>query len=269
MKIRYIVLLLALLPLLAIPVVAHPGKTDSSGGHTDHETGSYHYHHGYPAHQHYDQNGDGKPDCPYEFDDKTNNDSNKTPSNSEISKPSNNAQSNTAQNSTSTVTAKPAWSNYSLASAFFAPSNSFWFVFFGCGIFFFSLVFVRKLEIRFSSGASYTAFLVIMDLEILALAFFTSCFYMPGVGFDSSLIAQAAVWKILQTAFSLCVAVFAVWLLLTLLSFFAFTDTENCPDALDVLQKHVCYFSLISYIYLLLASILGLISADSFHSWRV
>ena len=71
MKLRYIVLLLALLPLLAVPVAAHPGRTDSNGGHTNRSTGEYHYHHGYPAHQHYDQNGDGKPDCPYEFDDKT------------------------------------------------------------------------------------------------------------------------------------------------------------------------------------------------------
>ena len=71
MKLRYIFFLLCMLPLLAVPVSAHPGKTDSSGGHTNRSTGEYHYHHGYPAHQHYDQNGDGKPDCPYEFDDKT------------------------------------------------------------------------------------------------------------------------------------------------------------------------------------------------------
>lgn len=44
---------------------AHPGKTDGKGGHTDHSTGEYHYHHGYPAHQH--PNGT----CIYEFDDKT------------------------------------------------------------------------------------------------------------------------------------------------------------------------------------------------------
>jgi hypothetical protein len=44
---------------------AHPGKTDGKGGHTDRSTGEYHYHHGYPAHQH--PNGT----CIYEFDDKT------------------------------------------------------------------------------------------------------------------------------------------------------------------------------------------------------
>ena len=37
----------------------HSGKTDSQGGHYDHSTGEYHYHHGYPAHQH--PNGV----CPY------------------------------------------------------------------------------------------------------------------------------------------------------------------------------------------------------------
>lgn len=43
--------------------IAHSGKTDSSGGHYDSSTGEYHYHHGYPAHQH---NEDGS--CPYETD---------------------------------------------------------------------------------------------------------------------------------------------------------------------------------------------------------
>lgn len=40
---------------------AHPGRTDSNGGHYDRSTGEYHYHHGYSAHQH---NADGS--CPYE-----------------------------------------------------------------------------------------------------------------------------------------------------------------------------------------------------------
>lgn len=45
--------------LLALPVLAHPGRTDSKGGHYDHSSGTYHYHHGYPAHQHRDLDGDG------------------------------------------------------------------------------------------------------------------------------------------------------------------------------------------------------------------
>lgn len=52
-------------------VSAHPGRTDSNGGHTDHSTGEYHYHHGYSAHDHYDMDGDGVIDCPYDFDDQT------------------------------------------------------------------------------------------------------------------------------------------------------------------------------------------------------
>lgn len=51
--------------LLIGPAFAHPGETDSSGGHYDRSTGEYHYHHGYPAHQH--PNGV----CPYDYDDKT------------------------------------------------------------------------------------------------------------------------------------------------------------------------------------------------------
>lgn len=60
---------------LAITVYAHPGRTDSQGGHYDQGTGEYHYHHGYPAHDHYDMDGDGALDCPYNFEDKTGNNS--------------------------------------------------------------------------------------------------------------------------------------------------------------------------------------------------
>lgn len=51
--------------IFSIAASAHSGKTDSSGGHYNRSTGEYHYHHGYPAHQH--QNGK----CPYEYDDQT------------------------------------------------------------------------------------------------------------------------------------------------------------------------------------------------------
>lgn len=60
--------------LCIIVVTAHSGRTDSSGGHYNHSTGEYHYHHGESAHDHYDMDGDGKKDCPYNFDSKTNND---------------------------------------------------------------------------------------------------------------------------------------------------------------------------------------------------
>lgn len=66
------VLLLSLAALmLAATALAHSGGTDANGGHWDYDTGKYHYHHGYPAHQHYDMNGDGIKDCPYEFDVRT------------------------------------------------------------------------------------------------------------------------------------------------------------------------------------------------------
>ena len=52
-------LLLALLCIPAAVVLAHPGRTDANGGHYNRSTGEYHYHHGYPAHQH--PNGV----CPY------------------------------------------------------------------------------------------------------------------------------------------------------------------------------------------------------------
>lgn len=71
----FVILLIVLLVAFTVPTVnAHPGRTDSKGGHTNHSTGEYHYHHGYSAHNHYDMDGDGSVDCPYDFDDKTDHD---------------------------------------------------------------------------------------------------------------------------------------------------------------------------------------------------
>lgn len=69
------IILLVFMHISAFIVVAHPGRTDTNSGHTDHGTGEYHYHHGYPAHDHYDMDDDGVLDCPYNFDDKTNHES--------------------------------------------------------------------------------------------------------------------------------------------------------------------------------------------------
>lgn len=63
--------ILVIVSLFLIASFAHGGKTDSRGGHDDRNSGEYHYHHGYPAHDHYDIDGDGTIDCPYNFDDKT------------------------------------------------------------------------------------------------------------------------------------------------------------------------------------------------------
>lgn len=62
---RKITLLISALLILCVTVSAHSGKTDANGGHYDRSTGEYHYHHGYPAHQH----TDGV--CPYDFVDQT------------------------------------------------------------------------------------------------------------------------------------------------------------------------------------------------------
>lgn len=51
--------------VLSMTALAHSGGTDSKGGHRNHSTGEYHYHHGYPAHQH----TGGV--CPYDYDDRT------------------------------------------------------------------------------------------------------------------------------------------------------------------------------------------------------
>lgn len=60
--------ILLLLFSISLTVHAHPGRTDSNGGHTNHSTGEYHYHHGQSAHQHFDIDGNGSPDCPLTFD---------------------------------------------------------------------------------------------------------------------------------------------------------------------------------------------------------
>lgn len=60
-----------LLSSVSFTVSAHAGRTDASGGHVDSSTGEYHYHHGYPAHAHFDIDGDGVIDCPYRFEDAT------------------------------------------------------------------------------------------------------------------------------------------------------------------------------------------------------
>lgn len=53
--------------LFTLSAAAHSGRTDSKGGHYDRSTGEYHYHHGYPPHNHY--NGE----CPYLVKEETQN----------------------------------------------------------------------------------------------------------------------------------------------------------------------------------------------------
>lgn len=67
MRIPVVVVLFAaaLAFALSTTVFAHPGRTDSSGGHYNRKTGEYHYHHGFEAHQHV--NGE----CPFDFVDMT------------------------------------------------------------------------------------------------------------------------------------------------------------------------------------------------------
>ena len=72
-----------LLPSITLITYAHPGRTDSRGGHTNHSTGEYHYHHGYSAHDHYDMDGDGVIDCPYDFRDNTDHENVQSKSNTE------------------------------------------------------------------------------------------------------------------------------------------------------------------------------------------
>lgn len=110
---------------LPLSASAHSGRTDSNGGHTDHSTGEYHYHHGYPAHQHTDKNGDGIPDCPYDFVDKTGQSSGSSSSGSSSSSysHSSSSSSSSASKKSSTATTKTTtstWSEVGLDASFFA-----------------------------------------------------------------------------------------------------------------------------------------------------
>lgn len=86
---RIISIAICIFLLLSVCVIAyaHSGRTDAKGGHWDRSTGEYHYHHGYSAHQHYDMDGDGIPDCPYDFEDKTGSSSGKSSDTSKSSSP--------------------------------------------------------------------------------------------------------------------------------------------------------------------------------------
>ena len=64
-KIIILVVTILCVVMMSFSVFAHPGSLDDNGGHYDHSTGEYHYHHGYPAHSH--EGGT----CPYDFNDKT------------------------------------------------------------------------------------------------------------------------------------------------------------------------------------------------------
>ena len=63
-KVLRVVTLVLCLGVLSLSVSAHPGRTDSDGGHLNRDTGNYHYHHGKPAHN---RCGD---ECPYKENEK-------------------------------------------------------------------------------------------------------------------------------------------------------------------------------------------------------
>lgn len=76
-KISFVIIPIVIMLIFAVQAGAHQGRTDANGGHNS--SSGYHYHHGYPAHQH----TNGK--CPYNYDDKTNHQSGNTSNKSESS----------------------------------------------------------------------------------------------------------------------------------------------------------------------------------------
>lgn len=107
--------------LLSLSAFAHPGRTDSQGGHRDSSTGTYHFHHGYPAHQH--TNGV----CPYDHDDKTD-------------KSSSPIKSSNSQEEDNTYSTIPSTSNSSSDSKTFKDVLPILIIIFLCGGWMFLLI---------------------------------------------------------------------------------------------------------------------------------
>jgi hypothetical protein len=85
-------LCILLLLICSVAASAHSGGTDANGGHWNHKTGEYHYHHGYSAHQH----PGGV--CPY---DTSTSSSNQSSSSSKSSSSSNSTSKSPSSSSTS------------------------------------------------------------------------------------------------------------------------------------------------------------------------
>ena len=66
---KKLIIILVVIFTCSLCVYAHPGSLDENGGHYNKATGAYHYHHGFPEHQH--TNGQ----CPYDFVDLRNTES--------------------------------------------------------------------------------------------------------------------------------------------------------------------------------------------------
>ena len=111
---KRLALMLIMIYVLPIVAMAHSGRTDSNGGHTNRSTGEYHYHHGYSAHDHYDVDKDGNIDCPYDFKDNTTSKSYaKQQTSSSKPKPASSAAQQTIQKEEQTVQAvKPTQNKF-------------------------------------------------------------------------------------------------------------------------------------------------------------
>lgn len=114
---------------------SHPGGTDQYGGHYNRSTGEYHYHHGYSEHQHYDMNGDGTIDCPYDFNDIS---SSRSSSSSNSSSVSGNV-SRSAPNEQSNINSKKQEQKKSKSMPKWLEKILLFFAFIGVGLFVFLL----------------------------------------------------------------------------------------------------------------------------------
>lgn len=267
MKTHHFALLLVLVALLAIPVSAHPGKTDGSGGHTDHDTGEYHYHHGYPAHSHYDMDSDGDLDCPYNFVDKTDHSSgsssDKTSSGASSNKTSSGVTSGNKGQSSNTVN-----SNKSNNKSSSSNSGSFLAQLLGIFALILLPLFIVFI-VETSCFDSNKAFLVTLDVEILIPALAISFLGEKGPGLLDSSLFEFQIGHILESAVFIGVLTFCYVVVWGIVAFIATLGYQNFPDEND---KEKLMFNVLKcgkYIFLFyfLADILGFLSAESLFGW--
>lgn len=162
-----------LIALISLTAYAHPGRTDANGGHYDHSTGEYHYHHGYPAHQHIDGV------CPYDYDEQTNHNSNNSSSAGTYNQ-STGLNNISRKNNIITPSPSPELYNKQIASdsdpELFTLSAQYEifimygsFILFAIGLMLFS--FIDKFQTTYSKNHAAITSLVLIIISILAFIY--------------------------------------------------------------------------------------------------
>ena len=211
---------------LSLPVFAHSGGTDSDGGH--HDGSDYHYHHGYPAHDHWDMDNDGDLDCPYLFDDNTGgkNDNNVNVSN----RPSNSTQADTSSKHILTIVIAP--------------------------LLLIILAFV--IESYLNRDSSHNISVALADCWIISVSIVILSQFESGPGFNNSMLARVDIYDIITTLLNGVCCFFGVGALSMVLS--ALLSCTLLPKRIiDKFQRHIIICITIFIVIAHVAKVLGVL----------